>query len=131
MKNAILFSLAALSSAAALAQNTAVVNQQGSQHEVTVVQRGSGNTSVVNQGTRNSSNNVVITQSGGNNVATITQGTSPDGSTKPQNSVTTTQSGEGETIINQTKDSNSISVYQSGVAPENKKKKTDKKQPKN
>lgn len=130
MKKALFFSLTVLSGTAALAQNTATINQQGSTHDVTVVQRGTGNNSVVNQGNRGASNSVVITQSGGNNVANITQG-NPDGSTESQNTVTTSQSGEGETIINQTKDGNTISVYQSGPATDNKKKKTEQKQPKN
>ena len=131
MKKAFFFSFAALSSVAAVAQNTAVINQQSGPHEVAVVQQGSGNTSVVNQSNHGSSNSVVISQSGAGNVATITQGGASGSTTGSQNSVTTSQSGEGETIVNQTKDGNSISVYQSGYAPADKKKKTDRKQPKN
>ncbi|QJD81663.1 hypothetical protein [Spirosoma rhododendri] len=128
MKNIILLGLAALGAASATAQNTAVVSQQGNTHELSVVQRGSGNTSVVNQTTAGSSNRVVIMQSGANNVATINQGgesTSSDTST--QNTVTATQAGEGETIINQTNGGNTISVYQSGLVPIDKKKKSNPK----
>lgn len=131
MKNVLLFSIAALSSTAALAQNTATINQQGNTHEVTVVQRGTSNTSVISQGNRASSNSAVITQSGGNNVANITQGSGPDGSSDSQNTVVTSQSGEGKTIINQTKDGNTISVYQSGPITDSKKKKDERKQQKN
>ena len=128
MKKAFFVSFAALSSVATMAQNTAVINQQGGGHEVAVVQQGSGNTSVVNQSNHNSANHAVISQSGAGNVANITQGgAGTDGS---QNSVTTSQAGEGETIINQTKDGNTISVYQSGSAPADKKKKTGRKPPK-
>ena len=126
MKNIFFLGLAALTSAAATAQNTAVITQQGSSHEVSVAQQGTGNTSVVNQ-SRGSSNSVVISQSGGSNVATINQGGTPDGTAGSQNTVTTSQSGEGETIVNQTKDGNSISVYQSGPVPADKKKKSGKK----
>jgi len=128
MKNIILLGLAALSATSATAQNTAVVTQQGNAHELSVVQRGSGNTSVVNQTTAGSANRVVVTQSGTNNVATISQGgelTSSEANT--QNTVTATQVGDGETIINQTSGGNTISVYQSGLAPTAKKKKTSSK----
>lgn len=130
MKKAFFASFAALSSVVAVAQNTAVISQQGGSHEVAVVQQGSGNTSVVNQSNQTSSNNVVISQSGAGNVATITQGGVPDGNAGSQNSVTTMQVGDGETIVNQSKDGNSISVYQSGPLPADKKRKTDRKQPK-
>ena len=130
MKNLFLLSLAALSSSIAVGQNTAVINQQGGTHEVSVVQQGSGNTSVVSQSNQASSNRAVISQSGGSNVATITQGGPSDGTVGSQNTVTTSQSGEGETIVNQSKDGNSISVYQSGPAPADKKKKTGRKSPK-
>ena len=130
MKKAFFLSLAALGSAAAMAQNTAVINQQGGSHEVSIVQQGSGNTSVVSQSTQVSSNRAVISQSGAGNVATINQGGTPDGSAGSQNSVTTSHSGEGETIVNQTNGGNSISVYQSGPVPADRKKKTGKKPPK-
>lgn len=130
MKKALFLSVAALSSLAAMAQNTAVINQQGNTHDVSVVQRGSGNTSVVSQSGAGTSNSVVISQSGAGNVATITQGGMPDGATGPKNSVTTSQSGEGETIVNQTTDGNTISVYQTGPIPADSKKKSAKKQPK-
>ena len=129
MKKALFLSVAALSSLAAMAQNTAVINQQGNTHDVSVVQRGSGNTSVVSQAaSAGSSNGVVISQSGAGNVATITQGGMPDGTTGSKNSVTTSQSGEGETIVNQTTDGNTISVYQTGPVPADSKKKSAKKQ---
>lgn len=125
MKNIILLGLAALGAVSATAQNTAVVTQQGNTHELSVVQRGSGNTSVVNQTTAGSANRVVITQSGANNVATVNQGgESISSEANTQNTVTATQAGDGETIINQTNGGNTISVYQSGLAPTDKKKKT-------
>jgi len=130
MKKALFISIAALSSAAAMAQNTVVSSQQGNTHDVSVVQRGTGNISVISQSGAGSSNSVVISQSGAGNVATITQGGMPDGAMEPKNSVTTSQSGEGETIVNQTTDRNTISVYQSGPAPTDSKKKSAKKQPK-
>lgn len=115
-----------------LAQNTAVINQQGSLsgtgHDVSVVQEGSGNTSVVNQskaGTPGS--RAVINQSGAGNVATVNQGNGlPDSVTSSGQSVNVTQSGAGETFINQTDGSNTISVRQSGPAtpaPSGKKRK--------
>jgi minor curlin subunit len=131
MKKVLFLSFAALGSVAAMAQNTAVINQQGNTHDVSVVQRGSGNTSVVSQSSAGSSNSVVISQSGGGNVATITQGSMPDGATEPKNSVVTSQSGEGETIVKQTNDGNTISVYQTGPAPADRKKKAEKKRPRN
>ncbi|AKD57292.1 hypothetical protein [Spirosoma radiotolerans] len=131
MKKAIFLSFAALGSVAAMAQNTAVINQQGNTHDVSVVQRGAGNTSVISQSGAGSSNSVVISQLGGGNVATITQGSMPDGTTGPKNSVVTSQSGEGETIVNQTNDGNTISVYQTGPAPTDRKKRSAKKQPRN
>lgn len=128
MKHIFFLSLAALTTTAAIAQNTAVINQQGGAHEVSVVQQGSGNTSVVNQSTGQTANRASVTQSGAGNVATINQGTGSDSAAGSTNSVNTTQSGEGETIINQTKDGNSISVYQSGgTATDPKKKGTAKK----
>lgn len=128
MKTIFFLSFAALSSATAVAQNTAIVNQQGGPHEVSVVQKGSGNTSVINQSNGQSSNRVSIAQSGASNVATINQGNGSDNTIDSPNSVNSTQSGEGETIINQTKDGNSISVYQSdGKTTDRKKKSTPKK----
>ncbi len=130
MKHIFFLSLAALSSAGAVAQNTAVINQQGGSHEVSVVQQGSGNTSVVNQSAGQTANRASVTQSGAGNVATINQGTGSNSAAGSQNSVNTTQSGEGETIINQTKDGNSISVYQSGAPATDPKKKGAKKKSK-
>lgn len=120
-----------------MAQNSVVINQQGSQpgagHEVSVVQQGSGNTSVVNQsngGTLDKSmgNRAVINQSGTGSVATVNQGNGlPDSVTSSGQSVNVTQSGSGETIINQTDGSNTISIRQSGPitvpSPVDKKKK--------
>ncbi|AUD05185.1 hypothetical protein [Spirosoma pollinicola] len=126
MKKAFFLSLATLSSAVAVAQNTAVINQQGSSHDVSVVQQGTGNTSVISQANSGSSNSVVISQSGAGNVATINQGSLPDGYAEPKNSVTTVQTGEGVTIVNQSKGSNTISVYQSGMPETTKKKKKQK-----
>jgi len=61
VKYIILLGLAALGTASATAQNTAVVTLLGNMHELSVVQRGSGNTSVVNQTTAGSSNRVIVT----------------------------------------------------------------------
>lgn len=98
-------------------QNTAVVTQQKGSHDVSVVQQGSGNTSVVNQSTTETGNRAIISQSGSGNITTINQGNgSTDATGDSVNSVVATQSGEGETVINQTKGGNSISVYQSGAA---------------
>lgn len=130
MKGIFFLSLAALSGTTALAQNSAVINQQGGPHEVSVVQQGSGNTSVINQSSARSSNHVSVVQSGSGNVATINQGNGAPSTTDSQNSVNATQSGEGETIINQTKDGNSISVYQSSAKTTDQKKKADRKKSK-
>lgn len=130
MKKALFLSVTALSSVAAMAQNTAIVSQRGNTQDVSVVQRGTGNTSVVSQSGAGSPNSVIISQSGAGNVAAITQGGIPDGTTGTKNSVVTSQSGEGETIVNQTTEGNTISVYQTGPAPADSKKKSTKKQPK-
>jgi minor curlin subunit len=130
MKKIVFVSFATLSSVAAIAQNTAVINQQGGAQEVAIVQHGAGNTSVISQSSVGSGNRAVISQSGAGNVATVTQGGASDGTAGSQNSVTTSQSGEGETIINQTKDGNTISVYQSGPVSADKKKKAGRRPPK-
>lgn len=115
MKRFLLFGTALLAaSATAQAQNTATVTQSGTSHEVSVVQEGKGNTSVISQGQSSqgntNGNRAVITQSGGGNVATINQGGSD--STKPGQSVSVSQSGDSETVINQNDGTNSISIYQ-------------------
>ncbi|MBD2753145.1 hypothetical protein [Spirosoma validum] len=130
MKRIIFLGLAALSGTTALAQNSVVINQQGGPHEVSVIQQGASNTSVINQASARPSNHVSVVQSGSGNVATINQGNADTNTTDSQNSVNATQSGEGETIINQTKDGNSISVYQSSGNVTDRKKKVDRKKPK-
>ncbi len=115
----------------AVAQNSVVVNQQGSQpgagHEVSVVQQGSGNSSVVNQSRTGTGNRAVINQLGAGNVATVNQGNGQgDSVSSSGQSVNVTQSGGGETIIDQTDGSNTISIRQSSLptpAPSDKKKK--------
>lgn len=109
MKTLFFLGTAVLATATVSAQNTTVVNQQGGTHEVTVVQEGTGNTSIVNQSNQ-ASNRAVISQSGSGNSATINQG-SQTGSAAGQ-SVSVSQSGSSETVVNQTDGSNSISIHQ-------------------
>jgi len=109
MKTLFFLSTAVLATASASAQNTTVVNQQGSNHDVTVVQEGVGNTSFINQSNQ-ASNRAVISQSGTGNTATINQD-SQTGSTTGQ-SVSVSQSGSLETVIYQTDGSNSINIHQ-------------------
>ena len=117
MKTFFVLSAVLLSAISAYAQNTAVINQQGVSHDVSVSQQGNDNTSVINQASPQTANRAVVSQSGSGNVATINQGNATTNATGDSaNSVVTSQSGEGETIINQSKGGNSISVYQSGAA---------------
>ncbi|WP_461065421.1 hypothetical protein [Spirosoma horti] len=109
MKTFFFLGTAMLATATASAQNTTVVNQQGSNHEVTVVQEGIGNVSIVNQSNQ-ASNRAVISQSGSGNSATINQGSQIGGGSGQ--SVSISQSGASETVVNQTDGSNSISVHQ-------------------
>ena len=109
MKRFFLFSSALFAAATVQAQNTTTVTQSGTSHEATVVQEGKGNTSVISQG-NSTGNRAVISQSGGGNVATINQGGAD--STKPGQSVSVSQSGDSETVVNQNDGSNSISIYQ-------------------
>ena len=116
MKSILILGAMVLTVLSAHGQNTAVITQQKGSHDVSVMQQGSGNTSVVNQSTTETGNRAVVSQSGSGNVATINQGNgSTDATGDSVNSVVATQSGEGETVINQTKGGNSISVYQSGA----------------
>lgn len=105
--------------ATVLAQNTAVISQQSgvsaTGHDVLVVQQGQDNTSVVNQSNRGMGNRAVIRQSGTGNVATIHQGNGlGDTLTQSGQSVHVTQSGAGETYIDQTDGQNTIRVRQRG-----------------
>ena len=135
MKTTLFLLLVGCGFSKALAQNTVVVNQQGSPagagHEVSIVQQGSGNSSVVNQSrteTTGTGNRVVINQSGAGNGATVNQGHGLDDSvSRSGQSVHVSQSGGGETIIDQTDGSNTIRIRQSGPAtpaPSDKKKKS-------
>ncbi|MCX6214727.1 hypothetical protein [Spirosoma sp.] len=122
MKNFFLVGLAALSGAAASGQNKATITQEGNAHEVSVVQQGSGNTSVINQSTTEIGNRATVNQSGNGNVVTINQGGNDDYSAAgSKNSVNANQSGQGETIITQTNGGNTISVYQGPASPDKKK----------
>lgn len=126
MKPTFLFLLTSCGLTNAIAQNSAVINQQGgpsgSGHEVTVVQQGNGNSSVVNQSNpttpvRSTGSRAVVNQSGTGNVATVNQGNGMgDSVTQSGQSVSVSQSGEGETIIDQTNGTNTIRVYQRGPA---------------
>lgn len=117
MRTILFLGTAFLVGTGATAQNTAVVNQSGGQHDVSVVQSGKGNSSVVSQNTGGKGNRAVISQSGSGNVATVTQGGSHT-STGGQ-SVNVSQSGNTETHINQTDEQNNhIIINQTGdVAP--------------
>lgn len=122
MKPFFVLSAILLTAITAYPQNTAVITQQGGSHGVSVSQQGNANTSVINQARPQTANRAVVSQSGSGNVATISQGntssdTTGDSATGARHSVNTTQSGEGETIINQREGGNSISVYQSGKPP--------------
>lgn len=108
MKTLFLLSTAVLATTAT-AQNTATVNQHGSNNEVTIVQKGIGNSSVVSQSNQ-ASKRAVISQFGSGNSAIINQG-SQAGSAAGQ-SVSVSQSGTSETVINQTEGSNSINIHQ-------------------
>lgn len=128
MKTTLLMLLMGCGFTKAVAQNSVVINQQGGSsgagHDVSVVQQGSGNTSVVSQGSESAGNRAVISQSGAGNVATINQGNGMGDSVSASGqSVNVSQSGGGETIINQTDGQNSIYVHQSGLTPADKKKK--------
>ena len=100
MKTFLLFSATLFAGTSAVAQNTAVISQSGGQHGVSVVQSGSGNSSVISQNNNNSGNQASISQSGSGNVATVTQGSNTTGTTGQ--SVSVLQSGNTETHINQT-----------------------------
>ena len=116
MKTFFLFSATLFAGTSAVAQNTAVISQSGGQHGVSVVQSGSGNSSVISQN-NNSGNQASISQSGSGNVATVTQGSNTTGTTGQ--SVSVLQSGNTETHINQTDGQNNhIIINQTdGAAP--------------
>ena len=114
MKSIFFFGATVLASAAAQGQNTATINQQGSSHDVSVTQQGSGNTSVISQ--QGGTHRAVISQSGRGNTATINQqGGATGDSTMAGQSVSVSQSGDGDTTIHQTDGSNSIFIHQSGT----------------
>ena len=117
MKAIFFFGAALLTSTAVVAQNTAVVNQSGGQHEVSVIQSGSGNSSVISQHTGTTGNRAMISQSGAGNVATVTQGGNTTG--VGGQSVNVSQTGDTETHINQTDGQNNhIIINQTGgVSP--------------
>ena len=116
MKTILFMSAALLTGTGAIAQNTAVINQSGGQ-QVSVVQSGGGNSSVISQNTGSTGNRAVVSQSGSGNVATITQGgnTGTDGK-----SVSVSQTGNTETHFDQTDGQNNhIIINQTGgVAPD-------------
>lgn len=98
---------------AALAQNTAVINQTGGNRTASVVQNGSGNASVITQGKGQPGNVATITQSGSGNVATVSQGGSSTAA--GGQSVSVSQSGNTETHIDQTDGQNNhIIINQAG-----------------
>lgn len=130
MKTLFFLSLMALNSTVGLAQNSAVINQQGTSQEVSIIQQGTSNRAVINQSTSRSENRASVVQVGSGNVTTINQGNEKDSSTEAQNSVTVTQSGKDESIINQTTGENSIRVYQSDNRPTDRKKKPNRKKAK-
>jgi len=116
MKTTLLISAALLTGAGAIAQNTAVINQSGGQ-QVSIVQSGSGNSSVINQRTGTTGSRAVISQSGSGNVATVSQGSSTGADGQ---SVNVTQTGNTETHIDQTDGQNNhIIINQTGgVTPD-------------
>lgn len=125
MKTTLLMLLMGCGFTKAMAQNSVVINQQGGSsgagHDVSVVQQGSGNTSVVNQGGTATGNRAMINQSGVGNTATISQGNGTgDNVSASGQSVNVAQSGGGETVINQTDGQNSIYVRQGGPVPAHK-----------
>lgn len=98
---------------AALAQNTAVINQTGGNRTASVVQNGNGNASVITQSTGQPGNVATISQSGAGNVATVSQGRSSTAA--GGQSVSVSQTGNTETHIDQTDGQNNhIIINQAG-----------------